>query len=542
MIRWFKHLAAVASLALLASCGGGGGNAGTCTFDCPTTGETEVADLLIELDTLSINNSGSNKVTATVTALDSKRVTIAAAPVEVSVDSNALVSVSAKETDTSGSLTATVGIGEDKSNRTVTIKATSGDVTSQATFQVTGTKITSTYANSVTPNSAGNVIHYLVTDINAIALVNQEITVSGAGLTAVTGTTSADGTFDFTYDAPSTPGTLTVTADSAGVSDTATIQVQAIGGVDDAVGPVSSASVSASPNKVSTNTDGSTANQSQIRALFVRPDNSPIQNVRVRFDLAGDVNSVGGTLSAGNSMLYSSALGTVTVAYIPGTRSSPTDGVTVRACWDYTDFAANTCPHSTSAKLTVTSEAISVTLGTNGLIEVGDDKLTYIKKFVVMVVDSAGNAMPGVTISPVVDIVQYGKGDYTAGVGGWDQGMTIACNNEDLNRNGVLDSGEDVNLNGKLEPRKADVSVRMVNSATTNESGMAVLQIEYPQNVASWDYVTITVSASGVSGTEGSATYSSWLWFLADDANDTAKTPAFVNSPYGRVASCANPN
>lgn len=541
MIRWFKQLAAVASLALLASCGGGGGSAGSCTFDCPD-GEVEVADLLIELDALSISNSGSQKVTAKVTALDSKRVSVQAAPVEVSVDSNAIVTVDASETDSSGAVTATVGIGTDKSNRTVTITAVSGDVSTQATFQVTGSKITSTYANTVTPNSAGNVIRYLVTDINATALANQEITVSGAGLPSVTGTTSDTGYFDYTYTAPGAAGTLTITANAAGVSDVATVQVQATGGVDDAVGPVSSASVSASPNKVSTNTEGSTANQAQIRALFVRPDNSAVQNVRVRFDLDGDVNSVGGTLSSGNSMLYSSALGTVTVSYIPGTRSSPTDGVSIRACWDYTDFPAGTCPNAARTKLTVTSEAISVTLGTNGTIEEGEAKLTYIKKFVVMVVDSAGNAMPGVTVSPVVDLVAYAKGEFVINAGSWQQVATTTCSNEDLNRNGVLDSGEDDNNNGKLEPRKADVSIRMVNGNTTDQSGMAVLQIEYPQNVAGWDYATITVSASGVSGTEGSAVYSSWLWVLADHANDTSSTPAFRDSPYGFASVCSDPN
>jgi hypothetical protein len=540
MIRWFKRFMAVASLAVLASCGGGGGDAGSCTFDCPGEEETEVADLVITLSSVSITNAGGDTVTATVTALDDNRSAVEGATVLMSVDANAIATVSGTTTGTEGTVSASVGIGADKSNRTVTITATSGSLTRQATFQVTGTRITSTYASTVTPGST-NTIRYLVTDINAIPLVDQEITVAGSGLPSATGTTSEAGYFDYTYDAPSAAGSLEITATAAGVSDVATVQVQATGGVDDAVGPVSSASVSASPNKVSTNTDGSTANQSQIRALFVRADNSPIQNVRVRFDLAGDANSVGGTLSSGNSMLYSSSAGTVTVSYVPGSRSSPTDGVTIRACWDYTDFAAGACPNAVTTKLTVTSEAISVTLGTNGLIEEGQDELTYIKKFVVLVVDSAGNAMPGVTISPVVDIVRYRKGEYTVALGGWSQGVAATCDNEDDNRNGVLDSGEDVNSNGTLEPRKADVSIRMVDSTTTDASGLAILQIEYPQNVGSWDFVTITVSASGVSGTEGSASYSTWLPVLADHVNDTDSSPAFQLSPYG-FGACTDPD
>jgi hypothetical protein len=93
-----------------------------------------------------------------------------------------------------------------------------------------------------------------------------------------------------------------------------------------------------------------------------------------------------------------------------------------------------------------------------------------------------------------------------------------------------------------LEPRKADVSVRMVGSKTTNESGMAIVQIEYPQSVAGWDRYKLTVSASGVSGTEGSASFSAWLDLLASELNDTDTSLPFQDSPYGDSPSCTNPN
>lgn len=542
MIRWFKRLFAVASLATIASCGGGGGEPGTCALCPPSGGETSVDELVITLDQVSVVNSGADTVTATVTALDEDRRAVADAAVSVAVDSNAIATVTGTTTGADGTVSATVSIGADKSNRTVTITAESGDRTTQATFQVVGSRVTSTYASTVTLGSTGNTIRYVVTDINATPMAGQEITVSGPGVPSQTGTTSESGAFDYSYDAPTTAGALVITASVAGVNDVATIQVQASGGVDDAVGPVSSASISANPKTVSTNVEGGTANQSQIRTLFVRPDNSPIQNVRVRFDLDGDPNSVGGTLSSGNSLLYSSANGTVSASYIPGTRSSPTEGVSIRACWGYTDFAAGTCPNAVRTKLTVTAEAISVTLGTNGLIEEGEQELTYIKKFVAMVVDSAGKAMSGVTISPLVDIVRYGKGSYSVGPGGWSQDGTAICENEDLDRDGVLDADEDINLNGMLEPRKGDVTIRMVGSTTTDEAGMAILQIEYAQDKASWDFVTVSVSASGVSGTEGSTSYSLWLPVLADHVTNTDASPAFQFSPYGVVASCTNPN
>lgn len=539
MIGRIVRLLIAAAAVVLASCGGGGG---TCAFGegCPGGGGTQVSDLVITLSSQSITNSGNDTVTATVTALNSNRNALSGVSVTTSVDSNAVANVSGTTTGSDGTVSATIGIGADKSNRTVTLTAKSGTLSKTATFQITGTKLTSNYTNAVPTGSTGNVVSYTLTDINGIALSGIEITVTATGLSTVSGTTDNAGHFDFVYDAPTAAGSLVITGSAAGVENVANVQVQASGIVGDAVGPISSASVSASPNTVSVNVAGSTANQAQIQAKFVRPDNSRVQNVRVRFDLDGDPNSVGGVFSSGNTMLYSAADGTVTVSYIPGALSSPTDGVSVRACWSLTDFAQGTCPNAVRTSLTVTSEAISVTIGTNGSISIGDAGLTYIKQYVVQVVDSAGNAMPGVTISPVVDLGFYRKGSYEL-LGVWGQVVSATCANEDLNRNGVLDAGEDVNNNGKLEPRKADVSIRMVGSNTTDASGLAIVQIEYPQNVASWDYYTITVTASGVSGTEGRATYSSWLEVLASAITNTTATPAFRDSPYG-FGSCTDPD
>ncbi|HEX7383876.1 MAG TPA: hypothetical protein VF291_06160, partial [Burkholderiaceae bacterium] len=55
---------------------------------------------------------------------------------------------------------------------------------------------------------------------------------------------------------------------------------------------------------------------------------------------------------------------------------------------------------------------------------------------------------------------------------------------------------------------------------------------EYPKNVATWVDYKILISASGVSGTEGRASWSGRL--PADAGSFTATTPpAFVVSPYG---------
>jgi hypothetical protein len=128
------------------------------------------------------------------------------------------------------------------------------------------------------------------------------------------------------------------------------------------------------------------------------------------------------------------------------------------------------------------------------------------------------------------------------------------CPNEDVNRNGVRDAtafdpavvapalaarGEDLSWNGDLDPRKADVAIKMVGSSKTDANGLAIVQIEYGRNLATWVDFVITVTASGVSGTESRARFVGNRYGLGNlPAPGTAFTnqnvfPAFGVSPYG---------
>ena len=201
----------------------------------------------------------------------------------------------------------------------------------------------------------------------------------------------------------------------------------------------------------------------------------------------------------------------------------------------------------------MTSQPVNVTIGTNELVVVNE--LTYQKKFIVTVTDSAGVAMSDVNLSVLVDLPNYRKGFYAVAGSAWTKqgalpsGDAAVCLNEDKNRNGVLDAGEDddpVNGNndGQLWPRKADVAVSWVGQqAKTGADGTAVLVISYAKDHGSWVDALITVSASGVSGTEGRA--SVLVPPVPVDAasiKNTSSTPAYVVSPYGMASDCRNPN
>jgi hypothetical protein len=555
-IRWLSLLVLLA----LAACGGGGGGAGTSPLGSnettpPASGGTVKADdIALALSTSSIANSGSVTVTATVTAVDSNRNTVSGIPVTLKVDNEATVQVSGTATDTKGVVTGAVGIGANKANRTITVTATSGTLTKQATFQVVGTKIAAVVLPAVVAPGAAAKVQYNVTDSTGGPLAGQDVVVSGPNGTQVTGKTNANGFYEFPYTAPQAAGNLEIRSKAAGVESLVTVFVQAGPGVipNAEAGSARSASVSVNPSVVTVNTGDSTNNRAEVRALFVGNANQPIKNIRVRFDLAGDTNNIGGTFTSSGVLLYTNENGVAQSSYIPGSRFSPTDGVTVRACWDYADFPANTCPNADAvlpapraptAKLTVISDALSVTIGTDNLIVLED--LVYVQRYIIQVNDSSGLAKPDALVSPLLDLPAYYKGFWVRGDTDdqWKQVVTTpaGCESEDLNRNGVLETysngqSEDANGNRQLDPRKADAVVSVEGSNRTNAAGQLKIRITYPRNVGSWLQYNLTVAATGVAGTEGRASFSGLLEVPETDVKATAKPP-FVVSPYGTASS-----
>jgi hypothetical protein len=335
--------------------------------------------------------------------------------------------------------------------------------------------------------------------------------------------------------------------------------------------------VEASPSVVTVNESGSSTNRSAVRALFLGANNASIPNVRVRFDLASDPNSVGGSFASGSSLVYSDSNGEASTFYIPGTKSSPTNGVTVRACWGYTDadLAGSACPNQVTTTLTVASGAVALTIGTNNLLIELNSGLLLAQDFIVTVNDSAGRAKSDVDIVPSVDLISFGKGKYRYGtVGtftGWyrvstqyfndangdavaDGSASGACWNEDRNRNNVLEASEDTtvlsysstqggNGNGVLDPAKSDVviTVNGGTSAKTDANGTVTVRIAYARNLAGWLKYNILVSAGGVSGTEGRSNWVDVLGIPLGDLKNEAE-PAFVKSRYGELTGCQNPN
>jgi hypothetical protein len=557
-MQMIRRLFLALAVSGLAACGGGGSSTSPFGGPAPVTPPpvtgpgTAASDLILVASAAQLANTTSSVINLTVTAVDASRVVVAGAAVSLSADGEGVVTQSATSTDPTGRVTGTLSIGGNRANRVITVTARSGEVTRTAQIQVVGTTITSTLVPAVVAPGAAGQVQYRVVDQTGNPMVGQAVSISVPGTPGLTPTpplsatavTGANGEFTFNYTAPTVTGSYEVAATIAGLTDTRRVAVQSAASVPEVTLDISSASVSANPSVVGVNPAGSSSSRSEIRALFLTIGNRPVSNVRVRFDLDSDANTVGGSFSTGDTILYSDANGVVTTAYVPSSRSSPTNGLTIRACYGRsdTDPALLSCSQNATVRLTVVSEPLGVSIGTNELIVVSE--LSYTKRFLISVADSAGNAKADVSLSASVDLPQFRKGFYTVSGPRWVKALDSTCGNEDGNRNGVLETEpiEDLDNDGRLEPGRSDVTVRLVNPRT-GPDGTAILELTYAKSFATWVDAWITVSASGVAGTEGRATFKlDPIPGAAAAFTDVTVPPAFAISPYGITASCTDSN
>lgn len=529
---------------LLAACGGGDsvcyGGPGSNACDSASTTATS---LTLQLSRTSVSNSGAEEVVATATAATSGGATVSGVPVTISVDSGATFTQSASETDDAGIVTANVSIGANRANRTITVAATSGNLSATATFVVTGARLVATAVPAVLPPSEPGRIDYVLRDADGNAMAGQAISIVGGVLPEAEGMTDSAGAFSYAYTAPATTGTISVLAKAGGVEVEQLVQVQAASSVPPAATTPTSATVAVDPSVVPPNMDASTNYRSAVRALFLDSKNRPIPNMRVRFYVNGY-----GTFSTGDNIVYTDTNGVALTSFIPGNRTSPALGVTITACYEKVDFT--TCgSNSTTKTLTIAADPLSITIGTDRTIVIGD--LTYLQRFVVTAVDISGRPKANVDITPSIDLPYFIKGLYVKSGSKWEicTDKTVCplsypgqygCQNEDVARTGFYQESQDINQNGQIDPRKSDVAISMVGSTKTDATGKATLQIEYPKNIGSWLQYKILVTA-GVAGTEGRASWTDVLGVPVADINKEG-APAFIRSPYGIVTTTAVPS
>jgi Bacterial Ig-like domain (group 1) len=566
MRYYVKMLAVLMLSAFVAACGGGGGSPGNTNNGGATPPASTVSDFILLLDKSTLPNTGAETVKLTVTAVDANNNVVSGAPVAVATDSGTVYIPTSTTTDSSGKAEGQIGIGADKSNRPVTVSVTVSGKTKQTSFQVTGTKITLTVTPAVIPPGSGATATVRVTDAASVSIPNAAVTLSGSlfGATQPKVVTDTNGTALVNFTAPASAGSYSAQAAVGGTFTQSTAQVGNSAVIPNAIIPAGVVpSLDVSPNVLAPNIVGSaSANQSQLRFLMLNTNNQPVPNVRVRFEIiSSGLGSGDSAITTGGSTVYTDSAGVATSALIAGPTPSPTNGVTVRACYQATEFTvAGQCAQSVQASLTIAAQALAVSIGNDNLLQQGSG--TYIKKFVITVADSAGRAVAGAPVDISLDITHYGKGLITqtptfslnaADIYRYfpepsgtplvypsppptEVGFRISCVNEDRNRNGFVDPGDNLNgsvdSNGQptLEPRRSDIILSYADPAvrTTNANGILQIQVEYSQRFATWLSYRIKASTN-VSGSQGLAERA----FVTSYIDSDLATGSFRSPPYG---------
>ncbi len=204
---------AVFLAALLISCGTGGGG-GSDDGDDTSPDTTAAAKVDLFVSSPQLPSSGATTLTLTALVTDENNVALEGQEVSFSTTSGVLV-VTNGTTDASGIATATLGIGSDKSNRTITVLAQADAVKDASIIQVTGTAVSISGQNTLVWNgttqltillkdSSGNSISgakIAVTSVLGNAISGSQTTTDTNGLATVNVTATHGGTDTITATA-----------------------------------------------------------------------------------------------------------------------------------------------------------------------------------------------------------------------------------------------------------------------------------------------------------------------------------------------------
>jgi hypothetical protein len=252
------------------------------------------------------------------------------------------------------------------------------------------------------------------------------------------------------------------------------------------------------------------------------------------------------------------ASGQAIASFIAGPNSSGQDAVRVTSTVFNTSGAVVA---SDTKNMTVSAVALFIELGTGNTIE-AVDSTTYAMPWSAIVTDANRNPIAGARVTASLVAVSFRKGIWVFNGTSWGPASydnptlpPLSCPTEDTNRNNLLDAGEDVDGDGRLDPG-SPASVRVTSTdGTTGQDGRATLSVIYPRSFGLWAEVTLRVTIA-TSGTESTVPRTFLLPVLAGDVTSQSVAPPNVNArtpnnanpanalvgPYGYVQDCASPN
>ncbi|MDM8552590.1 invasin domain 3-containing protein [Desulfobacterales bacterium HSG2] len=231
-------------------------------------------------------------------------------------------------------------------------------------------------------------------------------------------------------------------------------------------------------------------------------------------------NTTGGGESISPVYVLTDATGVAKAKFFSGSLGSDAKGVTVRAIVvDRSDIPAS------RVSIVIGGTAGSVLIGTSSKIVPVNNDTAYSLPMSVIVTDANGNPVPNAEVSLGVWPITYAKGYWDncidgAGICAYH---SARIPNEDVNRNLILDPGEDKNGDGELTPFNTAAG-NLPSTVSTDETGMAEFDLVYLKRSAIWIEDEITASVM-VSGTETRSTYTLWLRYLAGEEENLSHSP-----------------
>jgi hypothetical protein len=156
----------------------------------------------------------------------------------------------------------------------------------------------------------------------------------------------------------------------------------------------------------------------------------------------------------------------------------------------------------------------------------------YSAPYAIIVTDATGNPIPNQQLNVAITSTKYRKGRHLkrpliGAFVNWESIDSITCQSEDVDRDGVLDFGEDFNVDKQLTPGNVATVARTV---TADADGIAQVNLVYPREYATWVIVEMTVSGIA-SGTENVSSRELLLQILGSDTTTESNAPP--PSPFG---------
>ncbi len=287
-------------------------------------------------------------------------------------------------------------------------------------------------------------------------------------------------------------------------------------GIDPPVSESSQIAFQASPTVIETNAGD--INTATLVATVRNDCDQIIKGAPVAFSIT-DGTATGGGEFISPAITYTNNEGKATATFTAGAISSGANGVEICASVVGMPAAGSDC---LSIIIGGTAGSVMITHGT--AIESVSNDTAYTLPMAVQVTDSNGNPVQGTTVS-------LGVWPKRCASGYWYEVEDDKCeplyecilDNEDENRNLILDSAEDRNGDGFLTPPNSAAGA-IPRYVTTDENGVATFELIYTKSSAAWIEDEFTATTL-VLGTETKTTSTFWLPYIEEDACHLPHSP-----------------